>query len=497
MRTGFRGAVYVSFKPLVKAGGIVVDRDVGEVVHIGDDVEKFADEVVDLGGRVLMPGFIDAHMHLDELGLLLNSLDLRGVRSIDEFRARLKEYAERHDGPIFGHGWDHEAMGRWPTRRDIDDIVGDRPVFLSRVDSHAAVVNTYMLKELEGLRWRPEVFLTGPSGEPLGVIKEEAFEAYRAKFLSLIPRGQKRKSLIAAIDYARNLGVTSVGFMSCSLESLYLLKELRDEGLLKIRVFVYLDKESFVKFLDSGGKFDGDEWLKVKGVKLFVDGSLGSRTALLSEPYADDPGNFGVQVASAEELRRIAEMASERGYQVAIHAIGDKAVDVAIGALKGLRGLHRIEHCSVVRDDQLPALKGVACVVQPHFVITDFWVVNRVGVGRARFVYRFRDLINSGVSVAFSTDSPVEPLNPWRTVYAAVTRGLNEGVELARYTTDQVLTVEEALHLYTKAPAEIMGEEKLGALSPGNKADAIILDRDPLMVSPSQLVDIHTSPLSA
>lgn len=497
MKVGFRGVVYVGFKPLIKVSGIVLDEDSGEVIYTGDDVGKLADEVIDLGDGVVMPGFIDAHMHLDELGLLLNSLNMRGVRNIDEFRNRLKEYAERHNGPIFGHGWDHELMGRWPTREDIDDIVDDRPVFLSRIDGHAAVVNTYMLNELRGMKWRPEVFPTRPSGEPLGIVKEEALEAYRAIFLRLIPKDRKRRDLIAAVNHAHSLGITSVGFVSCSLESLDLLRELRDNGLLRVRVFTYLDKDSFIKFLDSGGRFSNDDWLKVKGVKLFVDGSLGSRTALLSKPYTDDPGNFGIQVTSVEDLRQVAERASEYGYQVAIHAIGDRAVDIAVSILRGLRGLHRIEHCSVVRDDQLLVLKGsnIACVVQPHFVISDFWVINRIGVERARLVYRFRDLISNGILTAFSTDSPVEPLNPWDTVYAAVTRGINEGIELARYTMDQALTIEEALHLYTRTPAEIMGEGKLGTLNPGSKADAVILDKDPLKINPSLLTSINAKPI--
>ncbi len=473
MRIAFiNGKIYIKFKPLEKSESIVVES--GKIIFSGPTELslKKAEKIVDLKGRTLMPGFIDAHMHLDELGMYLNILDLRNIRSIEELRNKLKKFAENHPGPIMGHGWDQELFldKRWPNKHDIDDIVNDRPVILTRVCLHAALVNSYFLK------------IMNYESED-GIIKENDFETFRKKFNSLINRENKKKFILDGINELIKNGITSIGFVSCSKEIFQILKDLDKEKKIPIRINVYLNAEDFSPDIN----FKNSEHLKLKGIKLFVDGSLGARTALLSEKY-NDADTFGEKVFDENYLKIYIENATKENFQVAIHAIGDRAMDIAISLLKNHPG-GRIEHCSVVRDDQLEKLKKINLVVQPHFVLTDFWVLDRLGEERARFVYRFKDLSRIS-NLAFSTDAPVEPINPFLTLYAAVTRGKFENIPISKYQ-DQAMDVQEAIYHYTKCSAIALNESSYGELVDGNYADFIILDKDPLSIDEKDLEKIN------
>lgn len=409
------GTIYTKLKPLEVAEAMVIEND--KIIFTGnnDDAIKLAEKVVNLNGKTVLPGFIDAHMHLDELGLYLNILDLRNTRSIEELREKLREFAKSHQGPIMGHGWDQELFKekRWPNKNDIDDIVNDRPVILTRVCIHAALVNDFFLRSMNFL-------------SDTGFVKENDFEIFRKKYNSMISKEIKRKYILDAIGELIKNGITSIGFVSCNAEIFNILKELDQENKIPIRVNVYLNPED----LDLNISFKDSEHLKLKGIKLFVDGSLGARTALLSEKY-DDEDTYGEQVSSKKFLRDNVKKAISYNLQIAIHAIGDKAMDIAISFLNEFPG-NRIEHCSVVRDDQLNKLKNINLVVQPHFIITDYWVLDRAGKRRAKFIYRFKDLANI-TNIAFSTDSPVEPINPFLTIYAAVTRGKYENIPISKF----------------------------------------------------------------
>ena len=237
--------------------------------------------------------------------------------------------------------------------------------------------------------------------------------------------------------------------------------------------------------------------LRVVGLKVIVDGSLGARTAWLSKPYADDPTIRGTPLWSYEELREVAEAAYRRGFQLAIHAIGDSALDMVLrlyrelGVSPGDRA--RVEHASVARPEQIAEMAGmgVVAVVQPHFVVTDWWVVRRVGEERAPWVYPFRTMMERGVRLAFSTDAPVEPVDPFETLYAATTRGVREGIELARLTPNEVLGVAEALDAYTRGSAYALRDPMAGSLEPGHYADLAVLSADPLATEPAGLRDIE------
>ena len=502
------GNIYVSFKPLRKAESMLV---VGEkVAYVGEKgvveavVSRLGGELVDLGGRTVLPGFIDAHVHPDELGLYLSTLDLRGTRSIKELKERLRKYAEAARTTwVLGHGWDQELFeeGRWPTRYDLDEVVAEKPVLLSRICLHAGVLNTKAV-ELAGLfNLKLPGVLRDEQGVPTGVVKEEAFELVRQKVEETLTIEDYAEFIERALHYAASMGITTVGFVSCGLKQLKAVFKLWSEKRLPVRVRVYLSyRDELVEAVKQLGirRGFGDGYLKILGFKILADGSLGARTAWLSEPYSDDPSTSGYPLLSEEELKRAVRKVDEAGLQLAIHGIGDKAIDTVLRAYMELNKTrekrHRLEHASVLRDDQveLMAELGVVAVVQPHFVISDWWVKNRLGEKRVHWVYRFKTLAEKGVELAFSTDSPVEPLNPWETVYAAVTRGKYENVPYYEDTREECLSTLDSLHYYTWGSAYALFEEDaLGSLEEGKYADFVVVDRDPLVVSEEELKSIR------
>ncbi|MFA4640598.1 amidohydrolase [Pyrococcus kukulkanii] len=473
MKALVNGIIYTSFNPVRKISGLVIAND--RVIFAGDSevarriVELAGGEVVDLKGKFVMPAFFDSHLHLDELGMSLEMVNLRGVTSIEELVNRLKASNARI---IFGFGWDQDELGRWPTRGDLDAI--DRPVFIYRKCFHVAVANSKML---ELLNLKP----SKDFDESTGLIKEKALEEARKvineKVLSV---DDYAHYILKAQDHLLNLRVHSVDFMSVNEKALRALFRLEREGKLRLNVFAYINPELLGKLESLGlGRFEGKR-LVIAGVKLFTDGSLGARTALLSEPYSDDPSTSGQLVTEKKELVEVIERAKALGLDVAIHAIGDKALDVALDAFEETKFAGRIEHASVVRDDQLERIKdlGIRLSVQPHFIISDWWVVDRVGEERAKWVYRFKTL-SRYAELGFSTDAPIEPADPWLTIDAAVNRGRDK-VKLYELTKDEVLSMDEALHFYTYGSATVSLAKGLGKLEPGFKAEYIVLDRDPL-----------------
>jgi predicted amidohydrolase YtcJ len=496
------GNIYVSFKPLRKAEALVVVDE--RVVYVGYSekakriTSTLGGEIVDLEGKTVLPGFIDSHAHLDELGLYLNSLDLRGVRSIRELKERLREHATKtRTYWISGHGWDQELFEekRWPTRSDLDEVVRDRPVILTRVCLHAAVLNTKAMEITGLMEYRGPGAVLDDRGVPTGIVKEDACRVAREEFRRSLRSEDYAEAIERAIRYAASQGVTTVGFVNCNRRSLSTLLELWRRSRLAIRVRVYVTPDLLEELVNLNIKAGfGDDRLKIMGVKVVADGGLGARTAWLSEPYSDDPSTSGYPNISEEELRRIVRRAHEAGLQVAVHSIGDKTTDMILkvfsefGEVRG--GRHRVEHASVLRDDQIEKIGklGIAVSVQPHFIVTDWWTLSRVGERRAKWCYPFKTMIANGIIVGLSTDSPVEPLNPWETVYAAVTRGKYEGIPIYRYTEQESLTLEEALHAYTWGSAYLMFEEdNLGSLEAGKLADFVVVDRDPFAVDERDL----------
>jgi len=456
--------------------GMVVDG--GRVVYLGPRAREVAGPgatVLEVDG-VVLPGFTDSHAHLSSLGLSLKTLDLRGVDSIGELKRRVAE-AARKLGPgawILGRGWDQELFkeGRWPTRWDLDEAAPSNPVLLVRVCGHAAVSNTLALATAgitDSTPNPPGGIIEREGGRVTGVLKESAVEMV----LAVAQRGSAEAMVREGVEALLANGVTCVHAMSVRGEELAALVKLAESGELRVRVRAYLDASvPDPRPLSLG-------YLRVVGLKAFADGSLGARTAALREPYSDDPGNSGVLLMDRSSIARALEMAGRRGLQLAVHAIGDRALEEVVEAAKLVRGSLRVEHASVAPPDLLDRLAelGLPVSAQPRFIISDWWIVSRLGM-RARWAYPFRSILQRGINLSFSSDAPVEPCSPWEGVYAAVTRGSLEGLPASRLWASEALRVEEAVRCYTEAAPRILGEA-YGRLSPGYPADFIVVDGDP------------------
>lgn len=464
--------------------GMIVEGD--RVAYLGPYARERAGPGADLleVEGVVLPGFTDSHAHLADLGLSARTLNLRGVDSIEELKSRVAE-AVRRAGPgawVLGRGWDQEGFreGRWPTRWDLDEVAPSNPVLLVRVCGHAAVANTLALS-MAGVSCStpdpPGGLIERSGGRVTGVLKESAVQLV----LSAAQRGSAEELVREGVEALLASGVTCVHAMSVGREELSALARLAAGGWLRIRVKAYLDAEvPDPRPLSLGN-------LKVVGLKVFADGSFGARTAALREPYSDDPGNAGVLLMDRAAVARALEDAGRRGLQLAVHAIGDRALEEVVEASRLAGGGLRVEHASLAPPDLIRELAELQLPVsaQPRFVLSDWWIVSRLG-RRARWAYPFRSLLDSGVALSFSSDAPVEPCNPWEGVYAAVTRGSLEGLEAAAIWAAEVLSAEEAVRCYTEGASRALGE-RCGRLSVGYPADFTVVDRDPFRTPAGEL----------
>jgi predicted amidohydrolase YtcJ len=485
----YNGTVYPSFLNDTKCESIVTDDDRIAFCGNTDDAlrmyGKNAISITNLDGKVIVPGFIDSHIHLDDLGNSLHYLDLRGTNSIAEMKGRLTEYKMRHPRipVLIGMGWDQESFveGRWPTKDDIDEIEKDVPVFLERFCEHAGVVNSKMLELLGTNTFSALVFPRTLDGSPSGIVKEDAAAFFKEKAHNMA--GSEEENLAGAIKYLLSLGVTSIGFVSCVPESVEFLS--REGGKLGLRVRVYL-KESYANRLSElREKIGENPYLQINGIKLFADGALGAKTAALREPYEDDSTNKGMLFLDSTKLVEIFRHLDGKHAQFAIHAIGDRGIDSVIDAVSeyGRDKLvePRIEHCTVLRDDHINKLRDlrIGISTQPAFVIDDWWAVRILGKSRSELSYPLATLYNNGINVGISTDSPVEPPDPWFSIDAAVNRGERERREILQYSKNERVSVSTALSLYTSGSASLLMDDKTGSLEVGKYADFLILDKDP------------------
>jgi len=462
----------------------------GVVRYLGPNPEARAGpgaEVLEVEG-VVLPGFTDSHAHILELGLAARTLDLRDVDSIEELKRRVAAAARRL-GPgawVLGRGWDQERFreGRWPTRWDLDEAAPSNPVLLVRVCGHAAVANTLALRAAgitDSTPDPPGGIIEREGGRVTGVLKEAAVQLVRAA----AQRGSAEELVSAGVEALLASGITCVHAMSVGAEELEALRALAESGRLGVRVRAYLDPGvPDPRPLEVGN-------LRVVGVKVFADGSFGARTAALREPYSDAPDSTGTLLMDGEAIERAATEARRRGLQLAVHAIGDRALEEVIRGARAAPRWVRVEHASLAPPDLVEGLAelGLPVSAQPRFVLSDWWIVSRLG-GRARWAYPFRSLLSRGVTLSFSSDAPVEPCNPWEGVYAAVTRGALEGLAAAPLWASEAISVEEAVRCYTETAHRVSGD-RLGRLSVGFPADFVVLDRDPFELAPSELREVR------
>jgi predicted amidohydrolase YtcJ len=513
----------------------------GKILAAGSDttilkLKGTKTKVIDLHGAFAMPGFNDAHTHMASAGQQKLSINLDGVKSLAEMQQRIRTYAAKvKPGTwLVGGGWDHTLWpgAKLPTRADIDPITAGHPCILSRVDGHMALANSAALAAANITSDTPDPagakIDRDPSGTPTGILRESA--ATNLVFNKIPPPSleERRQVLSIAINDALAHGVTSVQDNS-DWEDFLALEELEHSGKLHLRVAEWLAFDQPLPVLEQrrASHRADDPLLHLTMLKGFMDGSLGSRTAALDQPYSDDPNNSGL---SRYEQSKLTQLASERaaaGFQLGFHAIGDHANDMALNAFGAADQVanpapqptdhgpnanivttpqpgpptpaslrFRIEHAQVLLPEDFDrfASEGVIASMQPSHLLTDMkWAADRLGPERAKYAYAWRSFLIHHVTLAFGTDYPVESIDPFRGLYAAITRQNEAGT--VTFQPQEKISIAEAIYAYTQAPAFAeFREHQKGRLEPGYVADIIVLDRDITTASPQQL--LHTRVLS-
>lgn len=458
-------------------------------------------KVLNLRGKTVVPGMIDSHIHFVDYGLSLTRIDLRNVQSIVEIQEKVASRVKAASPGkwVLGRSWDQERLKekRYPNRHDLDRVSSENPVVLSRVCGHICVANSLALQLANVTKETPDplggqIDKDPETGEPTGILRDEA--------MSLIWKhvpSPTKADLIAAIEAAsqRALSAGLTGVHALLRDSSYVeaLQEARATGKLGVRIYMGIPVDLLENLINLGIKTGfGDHWLKIGCVKMLLDGSLGGRTAAMEDPYSDDPGNKGLLLYREEKLRQIVSKAHDSGYQLAIHAIGDRAIELALDAIEEAQKKtprkdhrHRIEHASIINPDQINRMASMKVIasIQPAFVTSDFWAIDRVGKKREEWVYPFKTLFKKTVAPAGS-DCPVEHLDPLQGIWAAVTRG--------GFLPSERVTVDQALCMYTMNSAYASFEEnEKGSISEGKLADMVVLSKDPFKTPPDKLRSIR------
>jgi predicted amidohydrolase YtcJ len=513
-----------SFHAIERAEAMAVRDGRVEAVGRNDEIVKLkgpSTEVINLGGHFVMPGFNDAHVHLANAGFQRLTVDLVGVKSLTEFRERIRARVQ-NAGPnewIVGGGWDQTLwpVKELPSRWDIDEVTTDHPVFLERVDGHIAVANTRAL-QLASITVATRDPAGGKidrdtTGQATGIVRETARQAVTA----VIPKpnhDRRRQAIEAGLQELARSGITSVQDNSdyqdskLSWDDFQIFEQIEGEGKLTVRITEWLHFNDPVSILQEhrSAHPQSDNMLHTGMLKGFMDGSLGSRTAALLEPYADDLANSGLPQYDQDELTLMTKERVNAGFQIGFHAIGDKGVQMALDAfaaaekdarenkVKAANGgadyRLRIEHAQVTSPLQVAKFKELKVIasMQPNHVLTDMnWAEERLGPKRAAYSYAWASFLKKGVTLAFGTDYPVEPVAPFRGLYAAVTRKSED--EKKEYYPEQKLNMEQAIAAYTtgSAFAEFSEKDK-GTLAPGMLADLVVLDTDITAVSPEKIL---------
>ena len=464
--------------------------------------------VVDAGGKSVLPGFNDAHVHWLSGGYSITNVDLRDASSPAEFTKRIADFAKRIPKGrwILGGDWDHENFpgAALPTKEWIDGATPDHPVFVSRLDGHMSLANSLALKLASVTKDTKEVpgglIVRDATGEPTGVLKDAAMDLVD-KVIPPHSWDENHAAALAATEHAARLGVTSVQDMSAG-DDVGLYQFMHECGELKTRIYGMRSIVSWEVLGKTGvrGAF-GNEWLRIGGLKGFADGSLGSTTAYFFEPYNDAPDTRGLlfdQMLPEGIMLERTEAADKRGLHVMIHAIGDQAnaliLDIyqQVAEKNGPRDRRfRIEHAQHLRPADIKRFgtQQVIASMQPYHCADDGrWCNKRIGPERSKGTYAFRTLLDTGAVLAFGSDWTVAPLNPMEGLKAAVTRQTLDGKNPTGWVPEQKISLEEAIHAYTVGSAYAEFQEKVkGTLTPGKLADLVLLDCDIFKIEPAQI----------
>lgn len=492
---------------VVRFTGLMMNRE-GRITLLlaqGQKRPKKIDWKLDMGGKTLVPGMIDGHGHVMGLGAQLLRVDLSETNSLDEALAKIRAYAATNPTKwILGGGWNQERwkLGRFPTAAELDSAVGDRPAWLERVDGHAGWANSRAIaaagvaaatRDPNGGRIEREA-----GGKPSGVFVDAAMDLITKSIPAPTPREQNA-AFLAAQDRLLSLGVTAVADMGTSQGDWLTFRRMADMNLLKMRILSYAAGVDTALAVAGQGP---TPWLyadrlRMGGIKILDDGALGSRGAWLKADYADAPGNRGLIFHSDDQLLNLMIRGSMDGFQIAVHAIGDRANQQVLDAIEVLSETYkgdrrwRIEHAQIVDPKDLPRFGkfGTIASMQPVHQTSDMHMAEaRLGAARLAGAYAWRSMLQNGSRLAFGSDFPVESPDPWAGWAASFTRQDANGQPFGGWRPEEAVTREQGWAGFTIGAAYAgFAEDRIGRIAIGMRADFLILDRDPLLASPSDL----------
>jgi predicted amidohydrolase YtcJ len=499
-------------RPYAEAVAIRGDR----IVFVGSDrgaltYKGRSTRVIDLEGRTVLPGFIDAHAHLAGLGTQLRVIDLVGTRSLSEIVAIVSEWAATAAAGewIQGRGWDQNdwADTRMPHHQELSAAVPDHPVILRRVDGHAVFVNAKAM-EIAGItRDTPDpeggrIVRDPESGEATGVFVDGAIGLV-ARHVPEPSLDEQREAILMAIEESLRWGVTSIQDAGVGPGLIDLYEEMAKEGQYRLRNYVMIrsDDATLDRYFERGPQ-EGlyDNHITIRAIKVVADGALGSRGAALLEPYSDEPGQRGLVTERPERIEEVAVLALQNGFQLNVHAIGDRgnritldAFEAALEQVPVADHRFRVEHAQILHWQDIPRFAELDVIpsMQPTHQMSDmYWAIDRLGWTRARGAYAWRSLLDTGVTIPAGTDFPVEAVNPFRTFLAAITRQDENGWPSGGWFPQEKMTREEALKSMTIWAAYAAFEEDIkGSLTEGKLADIVVLSQDIMAIDPERIMD--------
>lgn len=514
MKTAFiNGKIFTVNEKQPYAEAVIVEGN--KIVFIGstDEAKNIVDassKIIDLNGKLMLPGFIDNHVHFISGGFYLLGIDLRPANSTTEFKQILKDYAKKHPGKwITGGYWDHE---KWevkdlPTKEMIDEAVPNSPVFVERLDGHMGVANSYTLK-LAGVTKDTEspdggLIVKDPkTGEPTGVLKDNAMNLIN-KIIPEPTEAENYEALLSALEEAKRLGITSVQDITYP-DALTAFKRAKEEGKLTCRIYTRWPISDYKYLVEKNIKIGyGDDYIKMGSIKAFADGSLGSSTAWFFERYNQDTTTTGLpmDIINNGNMEKWSLDADKNHLQLSVHAIGDRANSYMLDLYEKIIKENpkwdrrfRIEHAQHVRFEDIKrfAKLGVIASVQPYHSIDDgVWAEKRIGPERIKYTYPFKSFLDAGVKLSFGTDWYVAPLNPLLGLYAAVTRRTLDDKNPDGWIPEQKISIADAIKCYTINSAYAAFEEDIkGSIEVGKLADLIVLSDDILTINPVKIKDV-------
>ena len=473
----------------------------GEIINIGNNLS--GDIIINLNGGFVYPGFSDSHMHLVGYGKSLEKLDLVGTSSISEIKNLVSRSYDKSNKWIEGRGWDQNDWKNinYPTKEDLDLVAEDQPVYLRRIDGHAAWVNSKVLSicEINDKTKDPEggKIIRDKNGFPTGIFIDNAIDLIE-KFLPVDSSIDKKRYIERAVKSLNKFGLTSIHDAGTDVETIKILKKLIQQNKLSIRVNAMLNNNiNDYNFYINNGPERINNFLFVNSIKIYFDGAMGSRGAYLLEPYSDDPDNAGLTITNADDIRKKVKIFNEAGFQVAIHCIGDKANRIALDIFEELGNKlsrNRIEHAQIIHADDINRyveLGVIPSMQSTHCTSDMYWVDERLGPKRIHQAYPWNSLLNAGSIIPGGSDAPVEIPDPLLGIYAAITRKDINDWPKNGWLPYERMTIDQAISSITEWSAYSMfAEEFYGKIDKGYLADFTVLNNNLSEIDPKNIPEV-------